>query len=296
MKQNNLFYLLAFILSATCSCNSPEDIKQYAATEIYPQDSILQTLTVKKAMIVIAHDDDMCAMTGTISKLNKQGWEIAVLSFPLTPERNAAHQKACSKLLDAVTFYDLKPEQYRNDHDTNQVDYHAFPKAEFANVFNSAVVESELVKRVNEFGPSVIFSLDNDIGGYGHPEHVFISQLVVDLAAAKTINPTYIYQSVFTKHMETTIMSRHSERMKKWGFPGDEWENAKEIYDVNGMPLPSVQIPITSEANSKMEYLKSYNERERKTIGFFIPEFEKYSAEEYFTVFDREFFRIIKTN
>jgi hypothetical protein len=45
-----------------------------------------------------------------------------------------------------------------------------------------------------------------------------------------------------------------------------------------------------------MEYLKSYNERERKTIGFYIPAFEEYSALEYFKVFDREFFNVIKIN
>lgn len=60
------------------------------------------------------------------------------------------------------------------------------------------------------------------------------------------------------------------------------------------MPEPTVQINITSEAQAKMNYLKSYNKRERKTMGFFIPAFEFYSAEEYFNIFDREFYRVIK--
>jgi hypothetical protein len=81
--------------------------------------------------------------------------------------------------------------------------------------------------------------------------------------------------------------------MKSWGFPGDEWEVAKKIYMVEGMPEPTVQINITSEAQLKMDYLRSYNKREREVLGFFIPEFEEYTAEEYFTVFDREFFRVI---
>jgi hypothetical protein len=45
-----------------------------------------------------------------------------------------------------------------------------------------------------------------------------------------------------------------------------------------------------------MGYLLSYNERERKTMGFYVPAFEDYSATEYFSVFNREFYRVIKTN
>jgi hypothetical protein len=84
--------------------------------------------------------------------------------------------------------------------------------------------------------------------------------------------------------------------MIEWGFKGDNWEIAKKTYKVKGMPTPTTQIHITSEANEKMDYLNSYNERERKTIGFYIPAFEEYSAEEYFKIFDREFFNIIKIN
>ena len=78
-----------------------------------------------------------------------------------------------------------------------------------------------------------------------------------------------------------------------WGFDDDGWENAKRIYGVNGMPAPSVQIEISEVAELKMNYLRSYSERERKTIGFFIPAFEDYEAKEYFTLFDREFFQVI---
>ncbi len=233
-------------------------------------------------------------MSGTISLLNKQGWEIAVISFSKTPERNEAQVKACRNILDTVMFVDLKSEQYRNDIADGNNPYHAIPKANLNAVFNRPIIEAEFVKAINEFKPSIIFTLDNEMGGYGHPEHVFVSQMVIDLANEKRILPQYIYQSVFTDHMENTIMKRHAERLKSWGLPDDEWVNAKKIYGVDGMPEPTVQINITSEATRKMDYLRSYNERERKIIGFFIPAFQDYEAEEYFKIFDREFFRVIE--
>lgn len=205
-----------------------------------------------------------------------------------------AQVKACQNILDTVMFFNLQPEQIRNDLDKPKTQYYAIPTEEFDDVFNVKIIEAELIRCINEFNPTVIFSLDNEMGGYGHAEHVLISQLIVDLAKDKSISPSYIYQNVYTKHMETTIMKRHSDRMKSWGFAGDEWEYAKKTYKTNGMPEPDVQVVITNEAKLKMDYLMSYNERERKTIGFFMPQFYKFKAEEYFKIFDREFFRIIE--
>ncbi len=286
--------LLVFGLQA---CEEKEQISQYAPTEIYPEDTILSAIVIKRAMIVVAHDDDMCAMTGTISTLKKKGWEVKIASIDKGDSRNAAHRKACRHLSDTVTFFGLKPEQLRRDLENGNPSYYAFPKKDFEKVFIRENVEPLVLQEINSFQPSIIFTLDHEFGGYGHPEHVFMSQLVLELAQSSRIKPLYIYQSVFTDHMETSIMARHKKRMISWGFPGDEWDKAKEAYQLpKGMPEPSVQVYISNEAEAKMMFLKSYNERERKTLGFFIPAFEAYSAEEYFKVFDREFFRIIPLN
>ncbi len=296
-KTNRTLFLFSgiLLLSILFGCTR-EDVRQYAPIENFPNDTLLQTIKNKKAMIVIAHDDDMCAMAGTASLLNRNGWEIAVVSFSKTPERDEAQIQACKSILDTVIFVELNPEQIRNDNEEERRAYYAFPKDSFDIVFNKVIIEKEFIKHINNFNPTIIFTLDNKIGGYGHPEHLLISQMVIDLAEEKRISPSHIYQSVFTDHMENSIMERHSRRMKSWGFPGDEWENAKKIYNVDGMPEPTVQINIREEAQAKMDYLKSYNKRERKTIGFFVPAFEEHSAEEYFEIFDREFYRIIKIN
>lgn len=299
MRQNRKYWLLPLMLFYFSCKNEREVVTQYAPTsqEIYPTDTILQSIEHKKAMIIIAHDDDMCAMSGTISKLNKDDWEIEVVSFHKGAERDKAQIAACKNILDTVKFFDLDYKQWRKDFDVREEElYFPIAKEKFAETFNQKIVEDELTKCVNDFNPSVIFTLDNEIGGYGHPEHVFISQLTLDLAQSKKISAAYIYPSVYTPHMATSIMARHSKRMIEWGFAGDGWNRAKETYKVNGMPQPTTQIYITSEAAEKMDYLKSYNEREQKTIGFFIPSFFEYSAEEYFKIFDREFFNVIKIN
>ena len=290
------YYTLIFGLFLLTSCKVKEDITQYAPTETYPEDEILDKLNNKKAMIVIAHDDDMCGMSGTISMLNEKNWEINVLSFTISEERNKAHQKACENILDSVQFFSITNKEYRNDLESNQKLHQAIAKIKFKKIFNYKIVEDQLIEIVNKFQPSVIFTLDNLVGAYGHPEHVFISQMVLDLSKSNAISPSYIYQNVFTKHMEKNIMARQAKRMKEWGFPDDEWENAKKTYQVDGQPEPTTQINIQNQAQQKMNYLKSYNKREREIMGFYIPAFEDYKAEEYFKIFDREFFRVIKMN
>jgi LmbE family N-acetylglucosaminyl deacetylase len=300
MTPNRKYWILLFVLISFSCKNVKEDVTPYAPSskEVYPTDTILHAIIDKKAIIVIAHDDDMSAMAGTISKLNKAGWEIEVLSFHKGEERDKAQIKACINILDRVTFFDLDYSRWRIDLNkiNNDELYLPIPREKFQETFDQKVVEDELIKIVNEFNPSVVFTLDNEIGGYGHPEHVFISQLVLDLARSKKISIPYIYQSVYTPHMTESIMARHSKKMMEWGFAGDGWEKAKETYKVVGMPKPTTQIYISTEAQQKMDYLKSYNDREQKTMGFFIPAFFEYSAEEYFKIFDREFFRVIKTN
>lgn len=284
-------FIAIFLTMASCG---REDVEKYAPTETFPNDKTLQNVENRKAMIIIAHDDDMCAMSGTISALNRTGWEIRVLSIPQTDRRNKAHIKACQKLLDSVMFFNFTKSEVLVDSTKDR--WYPISKSRFEEIFKYEIVQKDLIIKVNQFNPSVIFTLDNEIGGYGHPEHVFISQMVVDLAQTDSISPQYIYQSVFTDHMEKSIMARHSKRMKSWGFPGDDWEKAKQAYHVDGMPAPSVQINIELEAEAKMSYLMSYNERERKTMGFYIPAFFEYEAKEYFSIFDREFYKIIKIN
>ncbi len=290
---NRLFFVVLFSIGLLACRTSMESLKQYSAIETYPEVDFFTSLNNKKALVVVAHDDDMCNITGTLSKLNKEGWEIGVISMPQSKERNEAHQKACFGITDTVMFFPLAHSQLRNHLDTTKTLYAPFPKELFAAVFNEQPLKSNLIQTISTFKPSIIFTLDSDIGAYGNPEHVFISSMVLELAKNKEIQTNYIFQAVYTKHMTEQIMSRHAQELKKWGYAGNDWENAKKIFQVDGMPEPTVQVTIENEAVNKMKYLMSYNERERTVIGFFIPDFEKHKASDYFHLFNREFFKVI---
>ncbi|MBI1344587.1 MAG: hypothetical protein GC171_16825 [Terrimonas sp.] len=282
MKFISLLFSVSILLFM-CSCRSKpslEYLKQLSATETYPDDIFLDTVSDKKAMVIVAHDDDNCAMSGTLEKLKAGGWKILQLDF-------VTHQPATGNELI------VEDGLYRLGLDTMQYPYVPITREQMEKEFLREKITHALLDKVNRFQPAVILTLDNEMGGYGHPEHIFISQLVLDLFREQKIHPQKIYQSVFTNHMEREIVDTWLyNRMKKYNYPNPT-QIAKNLYQIEGMPDPTVQINISPYAAAKMAYLRGYPESVRKNLRKFIPYYEDFDSKTYFSIFDREFFRVI---
>lgn len=294
MKQISviLITLSIFIFGGCNERVTKEDLKKFVATEIFPNDVFLDTVANKRALIIVAHDDDDCAMSGTIAKLTAKGWNIKQLS--LQSHILAKTGKNPAVIICSGNELILEDGYYRIGLDTMKNPYLPIPYAKIKEQFLTEKVAEALIKKVNNFNPSVIFTLDNEKGGYGHPEHIFISQLVRDLFEEGKIGNQKIYQSVYTDYMEKEIVDKWlGERMKKWGYPNAS-DIANEMYSINGMPEPTVQIDILGVAEVKMKYLMAYDEDVRKNLRKFIPYYEEFDAETYFGVFNKEFFRVIE--
>ena len=285
--------MLTLLYLTSCGADK-SDLEALAPTESYPTDTYLTSAEKKKALVVVAHDDDLVGMAGTIAKLNQQGWEIKEICFISEDKtRDQALIEAASIIMDSVEFIRITPEKRRNDLSPEVVPYMPIPKDKFATAFNRAEIELALLQKINDFDPAVIFSLDNEIGGYGHPEHIFVSQLLLDWYNAGLIKPERIYQTVYPNSMEDKIIrERLTKLLEEWGAP-NSYLTATAMYNLSGMPEPTIEINIQDQSESKMKFLRSFLETERRTISFFIPHFEDFDHKEYFVVFNREFFRVI---
>lgn len=292
MNQRHLF-LITLSLFCLISCKvSVEDLKQFAATKIYPDDIFLDKVSNKRALIIVAHDDDDCTMSGTVAKLTQEGWIIKQLSFEkhIIKDQgvNPAHiicQGNEPKLEDVV---------YRLGLDTMELPWVPITYEEIDGQFLSERVASVLINQVKKFKPSVVFTLDDVKGGYGHPEHIFISKLVLKLFETRELDIERIYQSVYTDNMEKAIVDTWLKaKMEKSGYPNAS-SIANELYSIDGMPEPTVQINIEEQALTKMNYLRAYPEKAKKNLRKFIPYYEEFDAQTYFSVFNREFFRVIQ--
>lgn len=268
-----------------------EDLRKFAATESYPTDNYLDTVKSKRALIIVAHDDDDCAMAGTLAKLKSQGWSIKQLSLQKHKGRDTL--KHPSEIISNGNELILEDGKYRLGMDTLKFSANPLTYAEIEQQFFTEKVSKVLIKKVNEFNPNVVFTLDDVKGAYGHPDHVFISKLVLNLAEKKLIKCQKIYQAVYTPHMENEIVYKWLDaQLKEWKYPNLSLI-ANKLYNIKGMPEPSVQITITRQAHAKMDYLLAYDEDVRKNIRKFIPYYEEFEAKTYFEIFDREFFRMI---
>jgi LmbE family N-acetylglucosaminyl deacetylase len=182
---------------------------------------------------------------------------------------------------------------YRLGMDTAAHNAYPLPYSEIELQFFTDKVSDKLIEKISLFKPSVIFTLDDKKGAYGHPDHVFISKLILNLASKQLIPCQRIYQVVYTPHMENEIVYKWLDhQLKEWNYPNLS-VIANQLYHINGMPEPSVQISITQYAQAKMDYLLAYDEDVRKNIRKFIPYYEEFDAQTYFEIFDREFFRVI---
>ncbi|ADR21554.1 hypothetical protein MATR_08160 [Marivirga tractuosa] len=267
-------------------------INRYVPSEEFPEDIYLSRVEVKKALVISAHDDDICAMSGTISKLNKAGWEIKQLCFDSKDRaRNAAHLKAASYIMDEALFIDLGEVSYRKLHDSIQYSWMPIPKESFPLVYQKDLVKKYLVGQIVDFKPSIIFSLDNVLGGYGHPDHTFISDLIVEICKEDKRSVKKIYQSVFPDSYEAALFPDLDNRAGKYPSP---YFTAKQMYKIDGMPEPHVQINIYDNSWKKKMFLSTYLENERKNIRKFLPAYEYYPHWFYFWLFDKEYFRVIE--
>ncbi len=270
-----------------------ETIQAFRATERFPEDMFLETVLNKKALIVVAHDDDDCMMSGTVAKLTASGWQIKQLSL-VTHESSEMGKNPAHIICQGNEKILSEGDIYRLGLDTMKNPYVPIPYAEMEQQFLTEKVANALIKKINEYDPSVIFTLDNIKGGYGHPEHIFISNLVVELFQDGLIHNQRIYQSVYTDHMEHSIVDIWlKNKMEKWGYPNPS-EIANALYGIDGMPEPDVEITISDYATVKKNYLMAYPESAQKNLRKFIPYFQEFDAKTYFGVFDKEFFRVIK--
>ncbi len=288
-------FLHAIFLILICSCAQKKiirELKTFAPVENYENDVFLDTVKNRRALVIVAHDDDDCGMSGTIAKLTKDGWKIKSLSFE--SHNSSKTGKNPTEIICSGNELILENGPYRKGLDTIKYPYLPIPYDKIKEQFYNDKIEKILVEKIKRFNPSVIFSLDNEKGGYGHPEHVYISQLIKDLFEKKRIKTQRIYQGVLTNSMEKKIMDEWlTEKLKKWRAPNTSII-ANEVYQIKGMPEPNVQINISEVAETKMQYLRAYEEDVKKNIRKFIPYYEKINAKTYFDIFNREFFRVLK--
>lgn len=258
--------------------------------EVYPADTFLQTVTNKKALVVVAHDDDAIGCAGTITTLTKAGWEVHYLTFygHYRAEDNPVRKKEATRAgeiqqMASVRLIDFALQRS----DTVKAPWLPIPYAAFDTYFYMDSLRQFIAQAIAAVQPSVVFSLDNIIGGYGHPEHVATAQAVLDVWSANRAVPGYpverVYQAVFPPTLNENILS---------GNPA--FLATKDVYGAEGSPHPTTEIDITAVSKAKKQVMKTYKSQHRNLKKIW-PYYHVYPHWIYFQLFDKEYFHVVSS-
>jgi LmbE family N-acetylglucosaminyl deacetylase len=296
MKKLPLVILIVIVVIILAISSHIFYLTTLSAREQYPEDSYLKTETNKVALIIVAHDDDMASSSGTISKLCSEGWEIREmcfyqqggLYFKKDSAKNPVRKISLQEVANIQGLAGVDPVNFNFRRDmTTEMSYMPMPYGRMKDNYQIDSLNIYISRFIEKYKPSVIFTLDDKIGGYGHPDHVIVSKLVVDYCSIHKNDPGFpvkkIYQSVFAPSLAENIMGKLPVYIE-----------AKKVYRCDGPPLPDVQVDIYSYAKQKKAVLSAYT-TEQNSIRKFWPCYSYYPSWIYFKIFDRDFFRILDT-
>ncbi|MBK9013386.1 MAG: PIG-L family deacetylase [Saprospiraceae bacterium] len=262
-----------------------------SSADTYKEDVFLQSETNKTALIIVAHDDDAISMSGTISYLCDNGWDVRELCFYQGWEdkdsiRKRDLESAVSLLgMKSVEYYDI---ELRKGRDKIEKPWLPIPYSDFDSSYNREIAHKHIENFIFNNKPSVIFTLDDIMGGYGHPDHVVISKLILDFCMQHQNDSAFsverIYQAVFDPEMNERIL-KDMEAFKL----------AKKVYKVETSPKPNVYLSLKGREVIKKQALLTYP-TEQNSLTKIWPYYNYYPANIYFKIFNKEYYRVLKKN
>lgn len=252
--------------------------------EIFPQDTFLDSVSNKTALIIVAHDDDAIGCSGTVIELVKKGWKVHFLTFygnwrkddnPI--RKREVEQVAKIQNLSSIHLIDFSIQKS----DTVKEPWRPIPYSQFSNYMKVDSLKAIISEAISQHKPSVLFTLDNIIGGYGHPEHVCVSQCAIDVCHENKNSVERIYQAVFPRTLNENILRDNPAFI-----------SAKQVYKAEGSPTPTVEFDIINSSREKKEVMITYKSQERNLKKIW-PFYNLYPHWIYFRIFNKEYFSVI---
>ena len=225
-----------------------------------------------RILYVVAHPDDEVLMSGTMSILKrKYGLPVKALylthgedgpTFDLVPKSGLLQRRTLELgevksilELDELVIKDY-PDRYLADQDYAQV---------------LVVVKEEMVR----FSPTYVFTFDENIGMYGHSDHVCAGKAAT-AAAAECPTVKGVFQMTLPKGMLNLAM-----KVSK---------TFRERYDrEHGLPSPNVRFRMYRYAKYRLAVTRAHK-TQTAVMRELQPSYDKLPIWLYYAVFDREYF------
>ena len=225
-----------------------------------------------RILYVVAHPDDETLMSGTLSLLKRRyGLPVKALylthgedgpTFDLVPksglkERRTQELGRVKEILslDEMVILD-DPDRYLANQDFEQVC-------------------SDVRREMEAFLPTYVFTFDENIGMYGHTDHVSAGK-----AAVRTAKSCRSVKGVFQMTLPGGMLRLAMKVSKTF----------RERYDsAHGLPSPNVQCGIYRYGKYRLAVTKAH-ETQTAVMRELQPMYDKLPRWLYYAIFDREYF------
>ena len=284
--------LILLIISSLWYFKSKIQDENIPQTEIMIPDNLSQ-----KALAIFAHPDDEITIIGTMRMLKQQGVETSICYMTRGEAGLNGSIIDVSKIKELADTSLNKLKKKLGQRRTKEVDEIAkilelnnHEMFDFPDSGTSDVPMDSLKKVVrgliSKYKPSVLFTLDDKVGLYGHPDHRNVSKAVLEVfredKGKADFSPQKLYQVTLPKKMITFALSI-AEGFRK-NYPKDP---------AKGLPEADVCVNITPYGTYKRDAMLAHVSQ-RPTFDDMQPGFAIIPPSIYFRVFDREYFHLVE--
>ena len=278
---NKLVYIAFLCFAISCRSTKPVNYTEIKSMQDYsvPLDQPFEANDVKRALFVFPHPDDEIAHSGTIGYLKSIGTEVRLIT--LSKGMTGQAEVRSQELLCAVEKLGVAFGQYNFYGNTweavlkNEIKYWQGDSLRAV----QQVIENEIMS----FKPTLIYTYDTIIGGYGHHEHLLTAKSVFGAVASLGNAASFvkkIYMSTLPSQLEQFLCR------KVESYPGF----VKRVG--RGLPAPQVAYDIKPFWPAKKEAALCHASQEHVMRNFYLKPKENDSV--HYDTFDREYYVVTR--
>jgi LmbE family N-acetylglucosaminyl deacetylase len=279
MKSISLLLFVPLVLSCQRTRINYEAFKQ---AQDYSVPLWTDDLTKIKpvALLIFPHPDDEVVCAGTIATLKQQGWEVDLLTLTQgeATEKDARKkewQRSMNALgIDHSTLLDL-PNNSWSDIVHNKIIFWNENMDSIRRIVEAAI---------RQYQPSLLFTYDDVLGGYGHPEHrltaVAVKEVFEKNRQDSSFSPSAIFQSTLPQKLELAMLQNLDSYKKAVNEMGKD------------LPDPSIAFDISTTWPVKRQAASSYPSQIKTLKKFYLLP-EEADTVKHYAAFDREYYTVI---
>lgn len=156
-------------------------------------DDWVEANEISKLLVVFAHQDDELLVAGTLVGLDGVGVDTMLLTVTNGDGTRRREGQTVEHLIaERATEVEASAKALRVD----ALEQGMFSDAGFMDV-PDADIKQVILDAIGSFQPDTIITWDTVKGMYGHPHHVRVGQLVVEVCRANRENPDFSVQAVY---------------------------------------------------------------------------------------------------